>query len=51
MFEQARNRLSISHNDSSFEAVDKSNGVEDLRALQVDAFKGQMTSIKWVSES
>lgn len=46
MFEQARNRLSLSHNDSSFEAVDTSNGVEDLRALQVDAFKGQMTSIK-----
>lgn len=43
MFEQARNRLSLSHNDSSFEAVDTSNGVEDLRALQVD---GQMTSIK-----
>lgn len=46
MFEQARNRLSLSHNDSSFEAVDTSNGVEDLRASQVDAFKGQMTSIK-----
>lgn len=46
MFEQARNRLSLSHNDSSFEAVDTSNGVEDLRALQIDAFKGQMTSIK-----
>lgn len=51
MFEQARNRLNLSHNDSSFEAVDTSNGVEDLRALQIDAFKGQMTSIKWVSES
>ncbi|XP_015754692.1 PREDICTED: homer protein homolog 2-like [Acropora digitifera] len=46
MFEQARNLLSLSHNDSSFEAVDTSNGVEDLRALQIDAFKGQMTSIK-----
>lgn len=46
MFEQTRNRLSLSHKDSSFEAVDTPNGSEDLHALQGDAFNGQMTAIK-----